>query len=299
MILDDVYYNFQAFGSSTVALLEPIIQRITFTPTSPSSVGNLSVSASSTSGLPVTISIKSGPATIGGSAGGTLTGSGTVVLTGSGTVVLAANQAGNSIFSAASEVTATIVVNSTSGSGSGSGSGVVCFLANAPVLTPSGYRRIDSLAVGDLVQTTEGKAVAIQRIKHQRVSPCAAANPYVIPKGSYGATETLAISPRHCVVVPGRGFVEARELGLAQMPMKTVFDYSNLELPQWENMIVAGVAVESLAPIRRFVVPASAVKSFLAKKRKELPVPLYQKMVSLFRFENDCIIMPAFPKRRA
>ena len=53
------------------------------------------------SGLPVTVTVKSGPATISGV---------TVTLTGSGTVVLAADQAGNDDFNAAPEVTTSLVV---------------------------------------------------------------------------------------------------------------------------------------------------------------------------------------------
>ena len=56
----------------------------------------------STSGLPVTLTVKSGPATISGTPGGTYT----VTLNGTaGTVVIAANQAGNSDYTAATEVT--------------------------------------------------------------------------------------------------------------------------------------------------------------------------------------------------
>ena len=135
---------------------------------------------------------------------------------------------------------------------SGGGGGAVCFLGSAPVLTPAGYRRIDSLSMGDLVRTADGRDVAVKRVKHQRIeAPSAAVNPYVIQKGVWGAMENLAISPRHCVAVPGRGMVEARFLGLKQMPMRAAFDYYNLELPEWDNMVVAGVEVESLAPRKR------------------------------------------------
>lgn len=53
------------------------------------------------SGLPVAVSVKSGPATISGNV---------VTLTGAGTVVLAANQPGNASFVAANEVTTSFVV---------------------------------------------------------------------------------------------------------------------------------------------------------------------------------------------
>jgi hypothetical protein len=145
--------------------------------------------------------------------------------------------------------------------------GAICLLGNAPVLTPAGYRRIDSLAAGDMVRTADGRDVAIQRVKHQRViAPSASVNPYVIPKGQFGATENLAISPRHCVAIPGCGMVEARELGLRQMSMRAAFDYYNLELPEWDNMVVAGVEVESLAPKKRVVMTAAEFRRLVAAK---------------------------------
>jgi hypothetical protein len=80
-------------------------QTITFTaPTSPVTYGvsPITLSASSTSGLAVTFSVVSGPATVSGS---------TLTITGVGTVVIAANQAGNTNYSAATLVTQSIVVN--------------------------------------------------------------------------------------------------------------------------------------------------------------------------------------------
>jgi hypothetical protein len=60
----------------------------------------------SSSSLPVTLSVKSGPATI--------SANNTVTLIGAGTVVLAANQAGNENYSAASEVTTSFSVSKSS-----------------------------------------------------------------------------------------------------------------------------------------------------------------------------------------
>jgi hypothetical protein len=80
-------------------------QTISFTqPTSPVTYGvsPITLSASSTSGLAVTFSLVSGPGTVSGS---------TLTITGVGTVVVAANQAGNTNYSAATQVTQSIVVN--------------------------------------------------------------------------------------------------------------------------------------------------------------------------------------------
>ncbi len=143
----------------------------------------------------------------------------------------------------------------TRGGGETGGTGVICFLGNAPVLTPAGYKRIDRLRTGDQVQTADGRAVVIQRVVHQRVRPGHATSPYRIRRGQFGASRAIWISPEHRVSVPGRGMVEARHLGLTQMEHSSIdmLDYYNLELPDWDrdNMIVAGVEVESMAPFRR------------------------------------------------
>jgi hypothetical protein len=121
-----------------------------------------------------------------------------------------------------------------------------CFLADAPVLTPTGYRPIASLRVGDLVQTATGKALPIVSIKKIRALPNHESLPYLIPSGLYGATQDLPISPHHLVRQPGK---EARHLGLAHHPMTESWDYYNLELTDHEaDMVVAGVVVETWKP---------------------------------------------------
>lgn len=140
-----------------------------------------------------------------------------------------------------------------------------CFLGDAPVLTAKGYRRIDSLRTGDLVKTASGNLVAIREVLVRSYAPGRTTNPYVIPAGMFGARERLMISPNHKVAVAGRGMVEARELGLRQWTMREEITYYNLELEAHENMIVAGVEVESLAPVRQVEVTAAQFKAMVAK----------------------------------
>jgi hypothetical protein len=83
-------------------------QTISFTaPTSPVTypVSPITLSATASSGLTVTFSVLSGPGSISGS---------TLTVTGTGTIVIAANQAGNSTYAAAPQVTQSIVVNAAS-----------------------------------------------------------------------------------------------------------------------------------------------------------------------------------------
>lgn len=161
--------------------------------------------------------------------------------------------------------TVTQPVMGTGGPGVGA-SQVPCFLGNAPVLTPAGYRRMDSLREGDLVQTPAGETVAIQRVSVTECEAGPATNPYVIPKGRYGAVRNLEISPNHKVAVGGGKMVEARHLGLEQKEREGTLRYYNLELPASENMVVAGVEVESLAHVRRVPVTAAQLGALLTRK---------------------------------
>jgi len=133
-----------------------------------------------------------------------------------------------------------------------------------PVLTPTGYTRIDSLKAGDLVITEKGTAVPIKTAKVRRVRPSPANNPYVIPKGQYGATQDVLISPDHSVVIAGE-FVKASKLGLDQKALKNPFNYYNLELPEWANMRVAGVEVESMAPTKQYIASIESLKPIVHK----------------------------------
>ncbi|WP_178372175.1 MBG domain-containing protein [Chitinophaga jiangningensis] len=79
-------------------------QTINFTPPTDKTYGDapFALSASSSSGLPVTFAVKSGPAAISGNL---------VTITGAGNVVITANQAGNTNFNAAAEAGQSFVVN--------------------------------------------------------------------------------------------------------------------------------------------------------------------------------------------
>jgi N-acetylneuraminic acid mutarotase len=94
-------YTFAISGFGALAVKRS--QTIAFT--APSTVypaqSPLALSASASSGLPVTLSVVSGPATL---AGNTLT------LTGTGTVKVLATQTGNNLYAAATAVTKTLVV---------------------------------------------------------------------------------------------------------------------------------------------------------------------------------------------
>jgi hypothetical protein len=97
-------------ATATVQLtVNQAAQAINFTaPTSPVNYGVAPIALVATggaSGNPVVFSIVSGPGTVSGD---------TLTITGAGTIVIAANQAGNTNYAAAPQVTQSIVVNNTS-----------------------------------------------------------------------------------------------------------------------------------------------------------------------------------------
>ena len=177
-------------------------------------------------------------------------------------------------------------------------SGVACFLADAPVLTPAGYRRIASLRNGDLVVTSTGAVVPIQAVTARPVAASSAVNPYVIPKGRFGALRDLAISPDHKVAV-GDKMISAASLGLAQANMSGRFTYYNLELPNHENMVVAGVTVESQFPIKRVTVTMAEFREMLVAKYGRLTPAILSRVQKKVRLLTDGRVIVPVDKRTA
>ncbi|HEX9198081.1 MAG TPA: Ig-like domain-containing protein, partial [Acidobacteriaceae bacterium] len=97
--------NYSAGTQSATFTVAKGSQTITFAaPISPVNYGvaPISLSTSASSGLAVTLSVVSGPASLSGN---------TLTITGAGTVVVAADQSGNANYAAATEVTRSLVVN--------------------------------------------------------------------------------------------------------------------------------------------------------------------------------------------
>ena len=144
---------------------------------------------------------------------------------------------------------------------------VPCFLGSARVLTPAGYVRISALRAGDRVKTADGRAVAIARVSVNEVAASHPTNPFVIPRGLYGAVRDIRISPDHKILVDG-AMIEARHVpGLKREERQGTLTYYNLELPDADDrMVVDGVVCESLAHVRRAVVTMNEFLTVLRRK---------------------------------
>ena len=177
---------------------------------------------------------------------------------------------------------------------------VPCFLAAAPVLTPTGYRRISKLAVGDMVRTADGRDVSVKRVSVKRVTAGSGTNPYIIPAGRFGAERRLLISPNHRVVTANGSLIEARHLGLSQEEMSGEFDYYNVELENWQtdNMVVAGVAVESLAPVRRVTVSTETLRRELVRKYGAITPAVAEMLRATCRLVGENrVSVPVLPRQ--
>jgi hypothetical protein len=155
-----------------------------------------------------------------------------------------------------------------------------CFLGSARIrMADKTWRRFRDLNQGDRVLSANGKTTEITRVICKTVTASAAVTPYVIPVGQWGAHRRLLISPAHRIAVPEQGLIEARDLGLEQESMEGEFDYYNVELANNDTMIVEGVEVESLAPVRRVVMTKEEFVALIKAKYGDRPLGEIQKHI--------------------
>ena len=132
--------------------------------------------------------------------------------------------------------------------GGGGGGGAPCFFGDVEVLTLQGYKPISSLKKDELIITQKGTK-PIKKVLSYQVPASSHTNPFLIPKGMFGARKNLLISPDHCVLTQGK-MIAAKNLGLEQQEKEGTLEYWNIELDDWLNMYVENVEVETLAPIQ-------------------------------------------------
>ena len=133
-----------------------------------------------------------------------------------------------------------------------------CFLAGTPVLTPDGYKPIESLKRGDLVMTADARAVPIVFALCQEVKNATRTEaPYLIPASSLGTNlpcNDVVLSPKHLLQVAEDRWIPAwqcktRSSKVRQILVGESFNYYNLVLPNYfkDNLVVSdGVVVESM-----------------------------------------------------
>jgi hypothetical protein len=78
--------------------------------------------------------------------------------------------------------------------------------------------------------------------------------------------------------------------------MEGVLHYYNLQLDNWSNMVVAGVKVESLAPIQHTVVTVEQLKNILSGTKNK---DILQKVLRTCRVLKDGRIEVPIMRQRA
>lgn len=135
--------------------------------------------------------------------------------------------------------------------------GVPCFAAGTRILTPDGERRVEDIAVGDLVSTTTGQALAVlwhgwRLVEDLPLKP--QQQPIRLAAGGFGNRRDLLLSPQHGVYLArAGGLIRAKHLvGLhprarVAQGMHSV-TYHHLLLPAHALLWAEGAAAESFYP---------------------------------------------------
>lgn len=132
-----------------------------------------------------------------------------------------------------------------------------CFPAGTRVLTPTGYRTVDTLKHGDLVTTAAGLTVPV-KVYHGDIKVTTERSaPYFIPAHSFGRNApaaNLRLSPFHAFQIKKSVwqipcFAAKENKNIRQYGLGEPITYYHLECPNYfrDNLIVDGCVVESFA----------------------------------------------------
>ena len=132
-----------------------------------------------------------------------------------------------------------------------------CFPKGTPILTPSGYKAVETLEQGELVLTADGRPVPLKLYGRLLPSATERSAPYFIPKGALGPNTPrtdLTLSPDHAFQVRKGVWMlpsKAAELSkkVQQRGINEPVHYFHVECPNYlrDNLVVNGATVESYA----------------------------------------------------
>ena len=132
---------------------------------------------------------------------------------------------------------------------------VPCFPAGTPILTPSGYRPVETLRSGDMVVTGTGSIVPIKIYGKKIEVTTTHTAPYLIPAGAFGPKSPAAdlrLSPHHAFQIKkGVWMMGALSTNpkVRQYAIGEPVHYYHIECPNYftDNLVVNGCIVESYA----------------------------------------------------
>ena len=130
---------------------------------------------------------------------------------------------------------------------------VPCFVASSQLLTPDGYRSVESIRTGDLVLTADNRPVPVKAYSYSVVTTAATA-PYVIPAHTFGSfpKNEMRLSPLHAFRIraglwhfpwsAAKLHSDVKQYGLGES-----VTYYHFECPNYltDNLVYEGTVVES------------------------------------------------------
>ena len=150
-----------------------------------------------------------------------------------------------------------IIGEGSGGGGGGGGDGLVCFVEGTRLLTQNGYKAIETLTSGDLLETTENRSIPFQLSRIQVACTTKATAPYLLATGSLGEnipSVPLYMSPAHKFAVRDNIWVHASKghtlgLDIKQCPVGKAVTYYHVRCDNYARDVILaeGVATESLA----------------------------------------------------
>ena len=137
------------------------------------------------------------------------------------------------------------------------GGGAPCFPKGTPILTPSGYKVVETLQQNELVLTADGRPVPLKLFGRLLSTTTERSAPYFIPKGALGPNmprTDLTLSPDHAFLLrKGVWMLPRRAAALSakvqQLGVGEPVHYFHVECPNYlrDNLVVNGATVESYA----------------------------------------------------
>ena len=150
-------------------------------------------------------------------------------------------------------LTAPYTTQITAGADPNSGGGIACFTAGTQILTPTGYKAIETINAGDIVLTADARPVPAKLMKTNFVSTKETA-PFLVPKATFGLQQDLRLSPWHAFQIKKGLWMKpqtASELydTVKQYDVGKQMTYYHLETPNYfkDNLVANGTTVESFA----------------------------------------------------
>jgi hypothetical protein len=141
-----------------------------------------------------------------------------------------------------------------------------CFTKGTMILTPNGYRAVETISVGDKVTTADGRVVRATVYQRKLLCTSKTNAPYHIPARTFGKAqpEDLILSPLHAIQIK-KGIWEIpqeaakRYSAIKQIDIGKPITYYHIETGNYfrDNLVANGCVVESFGLNAKKQIPAN------------------------------------------